>query len=400
MSRFGRLLRSATAAALTAVGASDAVAQQTPAAPAALPDVTDFLTTNQVTAASGFGRSGRADCAPPCAPGCQPAPCTPYYQGAPGTPTTQTPIPLTQSPTTGEAVAMDTPEFGGRGRGAGAGPTVGLNGYIENAAPVSVFRLRGDFGYNMNRPDRAGYFYSKCGCFGTPDAKGPPLPETNIDYQELTPYLEVALCERFSVFADIPIRFINPTNNRNASGLSDINFGTKWAFIYNEKRIVSFLLRATAPSGETDLGLGQENWRLEPGVLWLEQLNPKWQVFGEIRNSIPLSKQSDFVGNVMRYGIGTSYMVASGRSWYVAPVVEAVGWTVLDGKELDLSRGAIDSAGKTIVNGKFGVRIGFGDVTPGNPYPSRSDIYIGYGRSITGDRWYSDLLRLEYRFFF
>ena len=57
-----------------------------------------------------------------------------------------------------------------------------LGGYIDNAVPVTMFRLRYESAYGNNRPDRAEFFYAKCGCFKTPDAKGPPLPETNVDY--------------------------------------------------------------------------------------------------------------------------------------------------------------------------------------------------------------------------
>ena len=54
-----------------------------------------------------------------------------------------------------------------------------------------------------------------------------------------------------------------------------------------------------------------------------------------------------------------------------------------------------DAAGDTIVNAKIGVRLGFGPlVGPANL--SRSDLYIGYGRALTGDVWYKDILRVEY----
>lgn len=263
--------------------------------------------------------------------------------------------------------------------------------------------------YFNNRPDRAEFFYAKCGCFRTqlspgdplydPNAKGPPLPETRVDAQELTPYFEYAFNPRLSMFVNIPIRFINPTANANAAGLSDISFGAKYAMIYNQNRIVTFLLQTVTPTGEIGSGLGTGNWWIEPGVLWLEQLNPKWQVFGEIRDRVYLSRQSDFTGNVLRYGLGTSYMVASGCSGYIAPVAECVGWTVLDGKELT-ENGPVSSAGTTIVNAKFGVRIGFGAVNPGVAYPTRSDLYVGYGRALTGAVWYKDMLRVEYRLFF
>lgn len=401
MSRLGKLFRAAAVAALSAVGAPSATAQSQESTPASsLPDVFDYLEHNQVTPAA-FGRAARKDCGPggmtvPCYPGTT-NPCSPAYPGAPGAPTTD--------PLSGQPAPEAAPDFGGLSRGAGAGPTVGLNGYIENAAPVTMFRLRFDAGYGSNRPDRAEYFYAKCGCFRmlTPpqlDAHGPPLPgETGVDYQELTSTLEYAFDPRFSAFVNVPVRWLNPDVNPNAAGLSDLSFGTKYAFIYTQRNIVSFWLRAIAPSGRTTSGLGTGNWWIEPGLLFLTQLTQRWQVFGELRDQIPLAPRSDFTGNVLRYGLGTSYMIPCGCWGYVAPVVETVGWTVLSGKELaDL--GVNSSAGVTIVNAKFGVRIGFGKTETGQPYPTRSDLYLGYGRALTGPVWYKDLLRLEYRFFF
>jgi hypothetical protein len=306
-------------------------------------------------------------------------------------------------PLTGEAQppSLEAPDFGDLGRGAGVGPVVGLNGYIENAAPVTMARLRFDAGYGNNRPDRAEIFYAKCGCFLTPDAHGPPLPERNIDFQELTSTVEYAFSRRFSAFVNLPVRFLNPDSNLNQAGLGDISFGTKYAFVSDECRVVSFLLRAQAPAGSMARGLGNGNWWLEPGLLYLEQLSRRWQGFGELRFMFPLGTRSDFTGNLLRYGLGTSYIVADGQWGYVAPVVEAVGWTVLSGKELNPDLGnAVSASGTTIVNAKVGVRIGFGAPAVGTPYPTRSDLYVGYGRALTGAVWYKDLLRAEYRLFF
>ena len=49
----------------------------------------------------------------------------------------------------------------------------------------------------------------------------------------------------------------------------------------------------------------------------------------------------------------------------------------------DLQSGAITSSLNTTT-----VRVGLGD---------SADIYVGYGRALTGEVWYKDLLRLEYR---
>jgi hypothetical protein len=402
MFRFSQFVRCTAAAALTAVGLAPAFGQSLP--PATLPDITDYLTHNQV-AQAGWGRSTPVSgCPTPCDP------CTPgiIYPGtpSPGSLPSGQPIidPNVFSPTSSAA------NLGGFDTGVGTPSTIG-GAYIETAVPVTMARLRFDAAYGNNRPDRAEFFYAKCGCFAIfpppgnplrdPGANGPPLPERLVDYQELTPTVEYAINPRWSVFVNLPVRWINPEVNRNAAGLSDISFGSKYAVILNERRAVTLYLRTIAPSGRATSGLGTANWWLEPGILWQEQLTCKWQVFGEVRDQFSLAPQSDFTGNVIRYGLGTNYIVASGRWGYVAPVAEFVGWTVLSGRE-SLS-GPVPSKsayGDTIVNAKIGLRVGFGQATPGQAYPSRSDLYVGYGRALTGEVWYQDLFRLEYRFFF
>ena len=55
-----------------------------------------------------------------------------------------------------------------------------------------------------------------------------------------------------------------------------------------------------------------------------------------------------------------------------------------------------DADGDTIVNAKVGVRFGFGSLQE-QGLLSRSDLYVGYGRALTGTVWYKDILRVEYR---
>lgn len=380
MSRFGKLLCVATAATATALTADRAAAQYSPGAP----------------------------CPPP--PACPPTqpytPGQPYslFQGIPPAgPSAAPPLDLTPS-APAAAAAEPTPSFSSTLAGAGVGESaaVAMGGYIDNAVPVTMFRLRGDLAYRNNRPDRAEFFYAKCGCFRTLqspqfDANGPPLPETSVDYQEIAPYFEYAFAPRMSAFLTVPVRFLNPDVNRNTEGLSDVSFGFKYALVYRPDRVLTFQLRTIAPSGDTFDGLGTGNWWLEPGLLFLRQVTPRMQLFGELRDQIPLNQRSDFTGNVLRYGLGTSFMAVQ-RDWgYVAPVSELVGWTVLNGKELAEDR-VLDAEGDTIVNAKIGVRIGFGKADCGNQY--RNDIYIGYGRPLTGEVWYKDVVRMEYRRFF
>jgi hypothetical protein len=114
---------------------------------------------------------------------------------------------------------------------------------------------------------------------------------------------------------------------------------------------------------------------------------------GELRDWIPING-TDFAGNVIRYGVGLGYDIIHCDAVRITPVVEFVGWTVLSGKEAVVAGAqttAVDASGDTIVNIKLGTRVVFGE---------HNDIYVGYGRALTGAVWYKDMLRLEYRLFF
>jgi len=71
-----------------------------------------------------------------------------------------------------------------------------------------------------------------------------------------------------------------------------------------------------------------------------------------------------------------------------------LGWSVLDGKARFVTPSGVvteDADGHTIVNAKFGARFLLGN---------QRDLYVGYGRSLTGQRWYNDIIRADVRFRF
>jgi hypothetical protein len=392
MSRFRNLFHVTLAAALTSVAVSSADAQTAPRSTAASASARTDAAEEPDLLRTGVRHFSSAYCQP-----------TPNCPTTPGTKSPGTPQGTSDPGTSGMGGAPDTPNLFA---GADAGPTAGLGGYIDNAVPASMLRFRFDSAYRNNRPDRASFFYAKCGCFATPaggsqlDAHGPPLPETSVDYQALYSYLEFAIDPRLSVFVNAPVRFINPDQNANAHGWGDLSFGGKYAFVSDQTRVLSLQLQVIVPTGREELGLGSGVTWLEPGLLYQEQLCEAWQVFGQLKDQMYLTRPSDFTGNVLTYGLGTSYVVANGCWGYLAPVGEIVGWSVLSGKELDPARGAVPAHGDTIVNGKIGLRIGFGAPTAGQPYQTRSDLYIGYGRALTGEVWYKDMFRIEYRLLF
>jgi hypothetical protein len=293
-------------------------------------------------------------------------------------------------------------------------------GYIDDAIIDTQIRLRFDAAFGNNWPDRAEFFYAKCGCFretgADPDAPGPAPPlnggnpattrfiETNVDYQDISVEIEYAFSPDFSAIIEAPFRFLNPEVNDNTAGFADMQVGFKQALLSTPCEYLTFQLRTYIPTGDAHRGLGTDHVSLEPALLYYQQLDDRMSLEVEFRDWIPISPSSgagtgfkeDFGGNVVRYGLGLAYDMYKceqcGRK--ISPVVEVVGWTVLDGlasRSID-GTGATalvkDATGDTIVNLKLGTRV----------YFSRCDsFYAGYGRALTGDVWYEDIARLEYR---
>jgi hypothetical protein len=344
-----------------------------------------------LTASSACGQ-GTTYGAPP-GQNCAPPPClTPAPSTAPST-TPTTPSTTTESPATTpqtETAALPTsPATAGEQAFAAAGTTGSFDPlYIDNAIPRSLFRLRYDAARDDNRPDRAEFFYPKCGCFGG-DAPGPVKPESSINYQEISAYLELAACDRFSGFVEVPVRFLNPEINDNTRGIGDINAGFKAAALAEEGQYVTFQFRVFAPTGDARRGLGTDHVSLEPALLLSNQVNNRLTIFGEVRDWIPIDG-TDFAGNVVRYGLGFGYEVYHCGCWSITPIIEFVGWTVLEGKEFSpfSTPTTQHSDGDTIANAKFGARVSIGD---------HNDMSVSYGRALTGDVWYKEIVRLEYR---
>ena len=265
--------------------------------------------------------------------------------------------------------------------------------FIDSAFPVTTYRVRFDAMYGADRPTRAEYIWAKPG-LPAPGGPGVPLSETVLDYQEVSNYFEVAFANRFSVFGNIPVRFTNPQVNGNAEGLGDVDAGFKFCYLCSPQWIASFQFRTYIPTGASNIGLGTEHVSLEPAFLFNFMPSNLVTLESEIRYWIPVGG-TDYAGDVIRYGLGASLGTRDTSGWWVTPVVETVGWTALGG----LKQGfdfpnpvtVTPARGDTIVNIYAGVRAGLAD---------RLDFYGGYGRALTGEVWYTDTWRFEFRFLF
>lgn len=316
----------------------------------------------------------------------------------------------TDTTATAPASTDDAAQYGPARRGARRPSMVG---YIEDATVGSNFRIRYESGWDIDSPDRAEFFYAKCGCYRTlpssspafdPTAPGPgPGIVQAMNYSELYMLSEHSLGRHASVFVELPFRWVRPTDFLtgtgsfdNQSGLGDIRFGTKLALVSTSSHDITVMVRGSIPTGDSSKGLGIDHGSVEPALLVRQSLGNRMQLEGEFGDFNPTGSSTgpvgtgNFAGNVLYYGIGPSFDVVSNRTLRVAPVVELVGWHILSGYETSsfVAGGSGDVSGTNIVNLKIGGRVA---MTKGGSF------YVGYGWALTSAQWYDHILRFEYR---
>jgi len=286
-------------------------------------------------------------------------------------------------------------------------------GYIEEAVVSSKVRVRFDTARHDFEPDRAEFFYAKCGCYRDldssspafdPNAPGPrPGAADDINFQQLYVLGEYAVSEHFSAFGELPTRWLQPQSFTagtggsfpNQRGIGDLRFGVKAALISEPEQTFTVRAQFFSPTGDAGRGLGTDHWSFEPAVLYYQEVSDRvvvesqlglWLPFGGSAG-VPTSGSDKFSGNVLFYGIGPSVEVYRGNGVRFAPIVELVGWRVLSG----FQSVAEDATGTNIFNIKIGAR---------TTLDSGHSFYIGYGHALTDAAWYKDIVRFEYRYSF
>jgi len=285
-------------------------------------------------------------------------------------------------------------------------------GYIDDATVESKVRIRLDSGFGTTAPDRAEFFYAKCGCYsGLPhdhpaydaDAPGPqPGSADDLNFQQFVVEAEFALGSRASVFGLMPLRWLQPQSFvpgtggsfPNQSGFGDLRAGVKLGLADTATAGVTAKVQFYFPTGDSQKGMGTNHGTVEPAVLFHNSLSKLVDLESQIgvwlpiggSASVPTAADGKFAGNVFYYGIGPSFTVYERNRVRFGPVVELVGWHVMSGNE---SVG-LDASGSNIVNLKIGGRVNYGD----------GSIYVGYGHALTDKVWYDDIVRFEYRYAF
>ena len=249
-------------------------------------------------------------------------------------------------------------------------------GYIEDSTITSQVRFRFDTAFDMDSPDRAEFFYAKCGCYRDlgssspafdPNAPGPgPGIVEGLNFQQFYVDAEFAAGNRVSVFAELPFRWIKPTDFTpgtgsfgNQGGVGDVKVGAKFGLVSEEARDVTVMVRASLPTGDSRKGLGTDHGSIEPAILYRQEINDRVAIetqFGDWHplngSKGPFPGNGKFTGDVVYYGIGPSFDVVRTDRVRFSPVVELVGWHVVKGFETKtlLTPIAGDAKGINVVN--------------------------------------------------
>jgi hypothetical protein len=276
----------------------------------------------------------------------------------------------------------------------------------------SKVRIRVDSASENTVPDRAEFFYAKCGCYSNdpsdpgydPDAPGPgPGAVNDLDFNQIDIFGEWAL-GRFSVFGQLPMRWIQPQSFipgtgaafPNQSGLGDLRGGVRVALADSDVQSLTVQAQFYAPTGDASLGLGTNHASFEPALLYYRRLSDvavlesQFGVWFPLSGSagVPISAAEDFSGEVLNFGVGAGFEVYRSSRVMLGPVVELVGWWVMGGFQ---TAPTPQAEGTKIVNLKIGGRVSIDDL---------HSIYVGYGHALTDATWYDDIVRFEYRYSF
>jgi hypothetical protein len=287
-------------------------------------------------------------------------------------------------------------------------------GYLDDPVVSSKVRVRYELGFQNVVPDRAEFFYAKCGCYrdlgaGHPEldleAPGPrPGAANDINFRQTFVLGEYAAAERVSVFGELPIRSVLPQSFipdttppgddpfSDQTGIGDLRAGVKLALGSSDVYTATAQVKLFLPTGAADQGLGTDHVSIEPAVLYSGRIGERgmfeaqaglWAPFGGA-DGLSDGEHEHFTGNVFFYGFGPSVEMVRTDRLRLAPVVELIGWHVLGG----YGTGEGDASGTKIYNIKFGARVTIDD---------RASFYVGYGKALTDATWYDDILRFEYR---
>jgi hypothetical protein len=260
---------------------------------------------------------------------------------------------------------------------------------IDITQPFGNMLLRADAVYNLTEPDRAEYFWGRPG-------KGPLLPETGVDYQDMRFRLELG-GGAFSLATDIPVRFLNPEVNGNNGGLSDIQLVQKTLLMNGQRWQMTQILRTIFNSGNARKGLGTGHVSMEPGFLCRFKVNELTYLHSQWELRFPIAGDPMYSGPSFTWGVGVSHLWYESDTFAMIPTLEFINTYIMDGQVTPPgSPVPVDVRGDGIYNLGPGLR------TVWDTGGDLGIVELGVNSffAVGSDGWFDAMFRFDMRFVF
>ncbi|MGH9676703.1 MAG: transporter, partial [Candidatus Acidiferrum sp.] len=263
--------------------------------------------------------------------------------------------------------------------------------FSDGARPITQMRLRGDFGWNLQFPDRSEYFWARADGNG----KGPRPPAgvlgpNKLDYQQGSLYTEGAI-ERIGAFVELPYLHVSPDNYPAASGFGDMIVGTKTLLLDCELLLVTFEFKTYIPTGNFTSGLGTGHVSLEPSLLTALKLTSSTYLQSQFSYWFPIGGDQQFQGSVFHYHFSLNQLLCNcGHDIQLIGTIELNGYEFTSGDFTDPVTGAAfhsPSVGNILSIGP-GLRLNICD---------KVDFGVGTAFAITSDHLAEELIRADFR---
>jgi hypothetical protein len=262
--------------------------------------------------------------------------------------------------------------------------------FVPTARPATYTRFRWDYGNDLRQPDRAEYFWAATGL------KGPPNPETRVNYHELSIYAEMG-GDRFAFFIDTAYRNVRPDMNAGAGQFGDLILGTKTLLLDSELLQTTFQFRTFIPTGSAGKGIGTGHVSLEPSMLWAIKLYPETYWQGQVGYWIPIGgtpnpNGGSFAGGVFIFNNSLNHLICRPlRDTALYGTIESTGYNFTSGAYTDPNGEVRRGNNSTYFN-----------IGPGFRFAVCDKIDFGFGMqfAVTSDHFAQQLYRTEFRWRF
>lgn len=263
--------------------------------------------------------------------------------------------------------------------------------FTNSVRPVNQQRFRWDFAEDLQRMDRAEYFWARADSNGLGPDPTPQTSFTGLDYDELTHYIEAAHGP-IGVWFEYSYRSLD-VDGQHFAGFGDMSVGTKTLLYDTELLQIAMQFRTFIPQGASREGLGTGHASLEPSLIFGLNVSPVSFLQAQVGEWIPLGGDTDYAGSLLHYSMAYNHILYAPHPCVpIIGTMEVTGWSFQDGEFTDPVLGALQPASRdTYLHGATGIRLFICD---------KVDFGTGASFPLTDTGWQETWLRSEMRFRF